>query len=86
MEKSVSMSVKVKGYTSRVLGVVKEKYGLRDKGDAMDKIADMFGDEFVEKEASEEFIKELIEDSERHVKKHGFRGTTIRQLRKEIEG
>lgn len=29
------MNLKVKGYTSRVLGVVKEKYGLRDKGEAM---------------------------------------------------
>ena len=82
----MGISVKVKNYTSRVLGVVKEKYGLKDKGDAIDKIADMFGDEFVGREAREDLIKELIKDSYRHIKKYGFKGTTIRQLRKEIEG
>jgi len=81
-----SMSITVEDYTSKVLGVVKEKYGLKDKGDAVDKIANMFGEEFVEREVSEETIKELIEDSERHIKKHGFKGITMKQLRKEIEG
>lgn len=80
------MSIKVDEYASRVLGVVKEKYGLRDKGEAVNKIADIIGDEFVEREVREDVIKELIEDSEKHVKKHGFKGTTIKQLRKEIEG
>jgi len=80
------MSITVEDYTSKVLGVVKEKYGLKDKGDAVDKIANMFGEEFVEREVSEETIKELIEDSERHIKKHGFKGITMKQLRKEIEG
>lgn len=80
------MSIIVEDYTSKVLGVIKEKYGLKDKGDAIDKIADMFGDEFVEREVSEEVIKELIRDSEKHIKKHGFKGTTMKQLRKEIEG
>ncbi|MFH1770398.1 MAG: hypothetical protein ABH828_02465 [archaeon] len=80
------MSIKVDEYASRVLGVVKEKYGLRDKGEAVNKIADLIGEEFVEREVREDVIKELIEDSEKHVKKHGFKGTTIKQLRKEIEG
>ena len=80
------MSITVQDYTSKVLGVVKEKYGLRDKGDAVDKIADMFGEEFIEREVSEETIKELIKDSEKHIKKHGFKGTTMKQLKKEIEG
>ncbi|PIN85596.1 MAG: hypothetical protein COV47_01330 [Candidatus Diapherotrites archaeon CG11_big_fil_rev_8_21_14_0_20_37_9] len=80
------MSITVEDYTSKVLGVVKEKYGLNDKGDAVDKMADLFGEEFVEREVSEETIKELIEDSEKHIKKYGFKGTTVKQLRKEIEG
>ena len=80
------MSITVEDYTSKVLGVVKEKYGLNDKGDAVDKMADLFGEEFVEREVSKETIKELIEDSEKHIKKYGFKGTTVKQLRKEIEG
>jgi len=80
------MSITVEDYTSKVLGVVKEKYALKDKGNAMDKIVDLYGENFIEREVSEEVIKELIEDSERHIKKHGFKGTTIKNLRKEIEG
>ena len=80
------MSITVEDYTSKVLGVVKEKYALKDKGNALDKIVDLYGENFVEREVSEEVIKELIEDSERHIKKHGFKGTTIKNLRKEIEG
>ncbi len=80
------MSITVNDYTSRVLGVVKEKYGLKDKGEAVNKIADIIGEEFVEREVREDVIKELIEDSEKHIKKHGFKGTTIKQLRKETEG
>lgn len=83
---SKSMSITVNDYTSRVLGVVKEKYGLKDKGEAVNKIADIIGEEFVEREVREDVIKELIEDSEKHIKKHGFKGTTIKQLRKETEG
>ncbi len=80
------MSITVEDYTSKVLGVVKEKYALKDKGNAMDKIVDLYGENFIEREVSEEVIKELIDDSERHIKKHGFKGTTIKTLRKEIEG
>jgi len=80
------MSITVEDYTSKVLGVVKEKYALKDKGNALDKIVDLYGENFIEREVSEEVIKELIEDSERHIKKHGFKGTTIKNLRKEIEG
>ena len=80
------MSITVKEYTSRVLGVVKEKYGLKDKAEAVDKLADMIGDEFLEREVREDVIKELIADSDRHVKKHGFKGTSLKKLREEIEG
>ncbi|KKP82513.1 MAG: UvrABC system protein B [Candidatus Moranbacteria bacterium GW2011_GWF1_35_5] len=52
MGKTVTMNVKVKDYTNRVLGVVKEKYGLKDKGEALDKFAEIFGDDYIEKEAT----------------------------------
>lgn len=85
MGKTVTMNVKVEDYTSRVLGVVKEKYGLNDKAEALDKFVEMYGEEFVEREVREEVIKELIESSKRHFKKYGFRHTSIKDLRKEIE-
>jgi len=73
LNKAVTMNIKVKDYTSRVLGVVKEKYGLRDKGAALDKFAEMYGEELVEPEVKEEVIREVIESCNRHIRKYGFR-------------
>ena len=49
-----SMSITVNEYTNRVLGVIKEKFGLKDKAAALNKFADMFGEEFVEREVKDE--------------------------------
>ena len=86
MGKTVTMNVKINDYTSRVLGVVKETYGLKDKGEALNKFADMYGEEFVDQEVKEEVIKEVIESCNRHIKKYGFRSRSTKELRKIIEG
>jgi len=85
MDKTVTMNLKVQDYTSRVLGVVKEKYGLNDKGVALDKFADMYGEEFVDREVKEEVVREIIESCDRHIKKYGFRSRSVKDLRKIIE-
>lgn len=74
------MNIKVSDYASRVLGVVKEKYGLNDKGQALDKFAEMYGDEFVGQEVREEVVREVIESCDRHIKKYGFRKMSIGEL------
>lgn len=79
---AVTMNVKVDEYTSRVLGVVKEKFGLKDKAEAMDKFADMFGEEFVEKEVKEEVVKDVIRSCEEHIKKYGYRKMSIKEFDK----
>ena len=85
MGESVTMNIKVKNYTSRVLGVMKEKYGLKDKGEALDRFAEMYGDEFVDKEVKDKVVREVIESCERHIKKYGFRSRSIKELRKEMK-
>jgi uncharacterized coiled-coil DUF342 family protein len=77
-----SMSIKVNDYTSKVLGVIKEKFGLKDKAQALDKFADMYGEEFVEKEVKDEVVKEMIRDCENHIKKYGHRKMSIKELNK----
>ncbi len=78
-----SMSIKVNDYTNRVLGVVKERFGLQDKAQALDKFADLFGEEFVEKEIKDEIIMEMIQDCEKWEKKHNFkRKMTLKELNK----
>lgn len=78
-----SMNIAVNEYTNRVLGVVKEKFGLKDKGEALNKFADMFGEEFVDKEVKDEVIKEIIKGCEAWEKKYKFkRKMTIEELDK----
>ena len=86
MAKSVTMNLKVKEYTSRVLGVVKEKYGLKDKAAAMDKFAEIYGEEFVEPEVKDEVVQEVIDSCERHIKKYGFRKMSIEEFDKLCKG
>lgn len=74
------MNLKAEEYTSRVLGVVKEKYGLNDKSAALNKFVEMFGDEFVDREVKDEVIREVIASCDRHIKKYGYRTMTTKEL------
>ncbi|MDO8428414.1 MAG: DUF2683 family protein [Candidatus Diapherotrites archaeon] len=80
------MNLKVSEYASRVLGVVKEKYGLKDKAQALEKFAEMYGEEFVDREVREEVIKEVIESCNQHIKKYGFRKMSVKELDKLTRG
>ena len=82
----VTMNLKVNEYTSRVLGVVKETYGLKDKAQALDKFADLYGEYYVDREIKDELIQELDKIYKEHIKKHGFRTRTTNDLRKALEG
>lgn len=68
-----NVCVRINPYTNRVLGVIKERYGLNDKGEAIDRFAELYGDEFVEKDIKEEIVAEMIDISKRHRDKHGIR-------------
>ncbi|HIH13821.1 MAG TPA: DUF2683 family protein [Nanoarchaeota archaeon] len=76
----VAMNLHVSEYASRVLGVVKEKFGLKDKSEAMDKFAEMFGDEFIDKEAKDEYIKKIIEIEKRHIAKYNQKKMTLAEF------
>ena len=82
MTKMVTMNLKVNDYTSRVLGVVKEKYGLRDKSAAADKFAEMYGEDFVEPELKEEYVKEMLQIEKEHFKKYGYKKMSRQDLDK----
>ncbi len=78
----MTVNLKVKDRTNRVLGVVKEKYGLKDKGEALDKFAELYGEQFVESEVKDELVRKIIRSTDAHVEKHGFRTTSVAQLRR----
>ena len=78
--KMVTARLELAEHTNKVLNVVKAKFGLRDKSEALNKFMDMYGDEFVEKDASEEYIKKILEIDKRHAKKYGYRKMSLREL------
>ncbi|MEK6903426.1 MAG: antitoxin [Nanoarchaeota archaeon] len=67
-------------YANRVLNVIKAKFDLRDKSEAINKFIDLFGDEVVEKEASDEYLKKILEIEKNHLKKYGQRKMTLQEL------
>lgn len=78
----VSMNLKVSDYASRVLGVIKEKYGLKDKSAALERFADMYGDEFVDKKVSEKYLQKIMRIEEEEKRKHPNRRMTDKELDK----
>ena len=70
------MNLKVNDYTSRVLGVIKEKYGLKDKAQALDKFAQMCGQKYISAEDLEEAKKIAINEVKNEkdsLKLYGYR-------------
>lgn len=79
---AVNVNLVVDDYTNRVLGVVKEKYGLHDKGEALVKIAHAYGHDLVEEEVREDVVRRVIESCDAHIKKYGYRKMTDKELAK----
>jgi len=69
-------------YTNKVINVIKAKFGLKDKSEALNKFVELYGEEIIEKEANDQYIKKVIEISERHLKKYGKKDMSIKELDK----
>lgn len=68
-------------YTTRVLDVVKGKYGLKNREDALNKFVKEYGGDFVEPSVNEEYLKELDFKLEEHKKKYPNGNTmTLKEL------
>ena len=81
----ISARVELNDYVNRVLGVLKIKYGLKDKSEAINKFVELYGENVMEREASEQYAKKVIEITERHFKKYRNRKMTIAELNKLCE-
>lgn len=82
----VDARVSLSKYSNRVLAVVKAKYDLNDKSHALNKFIEDYGPNELEPEVKESYVKKLLEIEEGHFKKYGYRHTSVKDLRKEIEG
>lgn len=77
---AINIRAQISDYASRVLGVIKEKYGLKDKSEAINKFVEMFGEEFIEPEMKEEALRDFIKTCDEHFKKHGYRKMSLKEL------
>ena len=76
----ISARVELDDYSNKILSMVKAKYGLKDKSQAINKFVMIYGDEILEREASEEYTKKIIEITNQHFKKYGNKKMSLQEL------
>lgn len=81
-DQTISARVELNDYANRVLGMIKLKYGLKDKSEALNKFIELYGHDILEREATEEYIKKIIEISKNHFKKYGYKKMSLQELDK----
>jgi hypothetical protein len=78
----VDARVSLNKYANRVLTVVKAKYELKDKSEALNKFVKLYGHNEVEPEVKEEYIKKILEIEQNYYKKHPNRRMNDEELDK----
>ena len=76
----VSARVDLSEYSNKVIGVIKAKFGLKDKTEALNKFIEIYGDDIIDKEASEDYVKKIGEIADRHFKKYGNKKMSLQEL------
>jgi len=76
----VDARVELSKYSNKVLTVVKAKYDRKDKSQAINKFIETYGDNEVEHEVKDSYVKKLLEIEEKHFKKYGFRKMSDKKL------
>ena len=79
-QKNISARIELNSYSNKVLAVLKAKHGLKDKSEAINKFVEIFGEEIVEKDSSEAYLKEMIKGVNEHIKKHGYKSMSSEEL------
>jgi hypothetical protein len=78
----VKAIVEIDEYANRVLNIVKAKYGLRDKSEAINAIVEEYAEDLLEPELRPDYIKE----AKRIQKQKAIPIGTAKALRKRYEG
>lgn len=78
----VSARVELNEYTNKVLNIIKIKFNLKDKSEAINKFIDIYGEDIVEKEVSDEYMQKVIQICDDHFAKHGLKKMTLEELHK----
>lgn len=78
----IQARIEMDDYTARVLDVIKGKFGLKNRSEALKKLALEAGNEYIELAPNEMVLKELDVLYESHMKKHPNREMTNVELKK----
>jgi len=78
----VKAIININENTNRLLNILKAKYGLKDKSEAIDKMAEEYEEEILEPELRPEYVEKI-----KKIEKHGKfkKYSSINELRDEIE-
>jgi len=79
-QQTVSARVTLNPYANKVLGILKLQLDLKDKSEALNKFIDLYGENIVQKEATDEYAKKVMEIADDHFKKHGNRKMNKKEL------
>jgi len=79
MIKMIDARVKLNNYTNRVFAVVKAKYDLINKSEAINKFVELYGNNEVEPEIKEKYIQKL-NNIEKNTLKKGFKKMDKKEL------
>jgi hypothetical protein len=76
----ISARVELDDYSNRVLSIIKAKFGLRDKSQALNKFFLLYGEDILEREATDEYMKKIIGITNKHLKKYGTKSMSEKEL------
>ena len=77
----VQAIINIEDHTNRVLNIVKAKFGLKDKSEAINMMAEQYEQNILEPELRPEYVEKLSKIKN----EKGIKFKTIRQLREQIE-
>jgi len=70
----VQAMIQISDEANQILNIVKARYGLKDKSDAIEKVVIEFGEDFLEPQLRPEFIQKMKErQEEKTIKVKDFR-------------
>lgn len=77
----VQAIITIDDHTNRILNIVKAKFGLKDKSEAIDLMAEQYEQEILEPGLRPEYVEKL----QKIKKQKGIRFKSVNDLRKSIE-
>ncbi|MBI4148413.1 DUF2683 family protein [Candidatus Woesearchaeota archaeon] len=69
-------------YANKVINVIKARFELKDKSEAVNKFVELYGDEVVERDANDKYVQKILDAIEKHRSKYKDRRMTLQELDK----